>query len=513
MATDKALGQQADWRQRPLPPPLLRYAQADVHYLLCIADCLGQELLAAPLPWRHHHHRMAPQLLLLQWGQGQEGGQLERQGQEREREEEHQGGKQGQQRVQQQQEQQQQEQQQQQQQQQEQVLPSPKPLPPQQQPQAAPEVTPASLAAAMVPGSALAKAVHRSHAVSLACYSLPSPDAAVASAALGLMRQHLAAARRAGWAGWVEPLPAPPRHLVTPEDPRHLEILADCIHSLCSWRDGEARRYDDGLQCVLPDTVLLELAQAQPCTQQQLLNVLDRAGGCARTDAVLGSAGDSTSTNTGLATSNGGATRRRSGGPSSSTSSTTPPSSVCLFPQLLRQQSAQVAALLTEAAAGRLPWVCPELAELLHLAWGTRAGGGSSSKAMRKRADPEAFRQQLVRVWGFLLFLSLVPLTMVVKTHGYACPVVACSLLLLLLLSDVPGAAPAAGHAAGGSLRSQGGRVRQLPHAEHQRRAALPHRPQGKPRCWDQLGGCGARLGRVLCGGGQPVEHGGLTPP
>lgn len=30
----------ADWRRRPLPPPLVRYARTDVHFLPYIAECL-----------------------------------------------------------------------------------------------------------------------------------------------------------------------------------------------------------------------------------------------------------------------------------------------------------------------------------------------------------------------------------------------------------------------------------------------------------------------------------------
>lgn len=35
-----------DWRERPLTQRMIKYAQTDVHYLLHIADCLGQELCA-----------------------------------------------------------------------------------------------------------------------------------------------------------------------------------------------------------------------------------------------------------------------------------------------------------------------------------------------------------------------------------------------------------------------------------------------------------------------------------
>ncbi|GIL77185.1 hypothetical protein Vretimale_3160 [Volvox reticuliferus] len=46
MVAEKAAGQRADWRRRPLPPGLLRYAAADVAYLPYLADVLRRELAA-----------------------------------------------------------------------------------------------------------------------------------------------------------------------------------------------------------------------------------------------------------------------------------------------------------------------------------------------------------------------------------------------------------------------------------------------------------------------------------
>jgi exosome complex exonuclease RRP6 len=42
--------QQADWRQRPLDPAMIRYAREDTHYLLYIYDCMRKELLHSPPP-------------------------------------------------------------------------------------------------------------------------------------------------------------------------------------------------------------------------------------------------------------------------------------------------------------------------------------------------------------------------------------------------------------------------------------------------------------------------------
>lgn len=39
--------QMADWRQRPLPPDMLKYAREDTHYLLYIYDRMRADLLEA----------------------------------------------------------------------------------------------------------------------------------------------------------------------------------------------------------------------------------------------------------------------------------------------------------------------------------------------------------------------------------------------------------------------------------------------------------------------------------
>ncbi|EFJ44336.1 hypothetical protein VOLCADRAFT_106481 [Volvox carteri f. nagariensis] len=52
VGAEKAAGQRADWRRRPLPPALLRYAAADVAYLPYLADVLRRELAALGPPGR-----------------------------------------------------------------------------------------------------------------------------------------------------------------------------------------------------------------------------------------------------------------------------------------------------------------------------------------------------------------------------------------------------------------------------------------------------------------------------
>ena len=53
-----------DWRLRPLPQLMLRYARSDTHFLLALHQHLLNAVLdlgascGCPLPWLHHPHRI-----------------------------------------------------------------------------------------------------------------------------------------------------------------------------------------------------------------------------------------------------------------------------------------------------------------------------------------------------------------------------------------------------------------------------------------------------------------------
>ena len=171
----------------------------------------------------------------------------------------------------------------------------------QQEPQPAPpsivELSPAAsqaLAAALAPQSRLWRAVQRSQAVTLTLHQPTPPAAAVAVAATGLMRRHILATLE--------------QHArLTAEQLQHLEAVADCVHVLAGWRDAAARAADHGLQCLLPDAVLLQMAQAaassvdpkasnlrgraQGLDAQQLLSLLPEAAAAAPVEAAAGASG------------------------------------------------------------------------------------------------------------------------------------------------------------------------------------------------------------------------------
>ncbi|KAL4425764.1 hypothetical protein ABPG75_009780 [Micractinium tetrahymenae] len=331
VSIDKSLGQRADWRQRPLPPHLVEYARRDVHHLLDIADHLGQLLLQAAAP--------------VATSSGTE----------------------------------------------QQTQPAGHPP---QRHQPPPSVVDLSSAAQQALQAAMAdhngrlhRAVHRSQAVTLSLHQPTPPAAAVAAAAVTLMRRHVGEALE--------------HHAkLTPEQVHQMETVADCIHALASWRDAAARAADEGLQCLLPDGVLLALAEAaaasvapgasnlrgrhQEISKQQLLDLLaaeldeqqrEPAAAAATAEDAAGGAASAGCDAVGASGS----------------------SSCGCFPRVLQQQAGQVAELLSEAAAGQRPWVCAEVQELLQAAAGgiLQGAGGNGGGKPHKPHDPAAFRQRL----------------------------------------------------------------------------------------------------------------------
>jgi cobalt/nickel-transporting P-type ATPase D len=199
IVANKAQMQREDWRQRPLSDAHIRYARTDVHWLLYIADCLGQELL------------LPPEKMLFR------------------RQQEHQASAtQAVERI----------------------------------------VSGMQLPSSLEPHSSLGRAVQRSQELSLCEVApIPSPDSAAAAAATVIMRSHVSEIRqRTSVLG-----PFPQQKIA------ELRTLAANVLALCLWRDVQARKLDEGVQCVLPDEYLLSLAQTRPETREELHNVFHDA--------------------------------------------------------------------------------------------------------------------------------------------------------------------------------------------------------------------------------------------
>ncbi|GAB4817041.1 hypothetical protein N2152v2_004087 [Parachlorella kessleri] len=368
---DKSL-QQADWRQRPLPEPLLRYARADVHYLLFIADCLGRELA--------QRDGLHSPVMTEQPGGSAEQGDSEVEGSESEgagagddaatsgttREARGHGssnlllraahgglGNQA-----------------------------------ETSSSGLEDQAPRQQQAQLLAGTRFWHAVRRSQALSLSRHRPLAPRAAAEQAALAVMRRHVSELREAGRLERPESArliarrsgsgeealvaglssgsqtcspggsgsmatnnggrTAGARLCLNNAERRELELVGDGVFALCEWRDAVARELDEGIQCVLPDPVLLHLARAPPLSPQQLHTHLLPF-------------------------------------------QTTYPTA-CAFPASVESQAATLVEFLREAADGQRPWVSAELAAL------AQAGaGGVVAAARRKHQDPAAFRERLTQ--------------------------------------------------------------------------------------------------------------------
>ncbi|KAL0050003.1 hypothetical protein WJX82_002589 [Trebouxia sp. C0006] len=96
--------------------------------------------------------------------------------------------------------------------------------------------------------------------VSLNLYHKPQSQAAVAAATATVLRNHVASP--ADLADIAVNLPG--------RDPQ--QVVTECVHSLCQWRDDVGRDKDEGLQAVLPDGILMAVAAARPSTSSALMS-------------------------------------------------------------------------------------------------------------------------------------------------------------------------------------------------------------------------------------------------
>lgn len=55
-------------------------------------------------------------------------------------------------------------------------------------------------------------------------------------------------------------------------NPSHL--LLSAAYALCLWRDRIAREEDESTEYILPNKILLVLAQQKPCTEEELLDIV-----------------------------------------------------------------------------------------------------------------------------------------------------------------------------------------------------------------------------------------------
>uniref|UniRef100_A0A7R9V667 HRDC domain-containing protein n=1 Tax=Chlamydomonas euryale TaxID=1486919 RepID=A0A7R9V667_9CHLO len=114
-------------------------------------------------------------------------------------------------------------------------------------------------------GEALEQVHARSLQLTMQLYHHASHETTVAAAASHIMRRHLGSNIKAAGRGF---------HAAMLDDGYRVNAVYGCVIALCGWRDTQARKDDVSIQLVLPDVLLLALAQTQPRSQldmQQLL--------------------------------------------------------------------------------------------------------------------------------------------------------------------------------------------------------------------------------------------------
>lgn len=268
VTADKSL-QTADWRQRPLSDAQVEYARTDVHWLLCIADCLNKELIAAD-------------------GRA--------------------------------------------------------PRPPLEDAHAASLGRDYNKPVILDEESHLGRAVRRSQSLSLTEFTPPLPRVAASGAAAALMKTYISDLRQSR--GPIVPF--------SDSEIKGLLILSTKVHALCVWRDQEGRRLDEGVKCIMPDDVLLSIAQhASTLTTaadlQILLEEYAKSGGYEE---------------------------------------------CCQFPDRASEAASHLVKELIAAAAGARPWSHPEVQAAL------KPSSPLEEMTRRKREDPEFLKERLGERFG-----------------------------------------------------------------------------------------------------------------
>eukprot|EP00873_Tetraselmis_striata_P010402 jgi/Tetstr1/430666/TSEL_020459.t1 len=170
--------------------------------------------------------------------------------------------------------------------------------------------------------AALAEANRRSQAVCLSLYAKTPHSVCVRSASCAILRRYLHD---------------------KPGKARGGDIVRDCVHALCEWRDRAARRVDEGAQYVLPDDAVLALATG------------DRLADSAALVAAVGAA--------------------LPPGPAEPAFGHCSKASEVSW--VVQRHQAELFRLLRAAQKGQLPW--GEL-DMVQLATGTSRGGGKTGK-------------------------------------------------------------------------------------------------------------------------------------
>jgi cation-transporting P-type ATPase D len=222
--------------------------------------------------------------------------------------------------------------------------------------------------------SPLGRAIHRSQSLSLVEYTPPLARVAASAAAAAIMKNHIAALRQNnsnsnGSSSENEKIPSSMGQLA-PFDDEQLKQITDLsvrVHALCTWRDAEARKIDEGVTCVLPDDVLLHVAQQH--VVKKVENVKDL-------QLLL----HSMHTKNGINNSENKNKYAR----------------FCKFPEVAVANAGSLLTELHAAGAGQRPWAHPDVLAAMK----APSLAALDTAAKRRHEDPEVFKERLGEKFG-----------------------------------------------------------------------------------------------------------------
>ena len=200
----------------------------------------------------------------------------------------------------------------------------------------------------------LGKAGQRSQSLSLIEYTgRPLSQVAASAAAAAIMKGHIATLRLH--------CKCNDKKEFSVDEIKGIERLGAVVHVLCVWRDGAARKLDEGVACVLPDAVLLKIAQQQcSCnwSEPPATTILEK-----HLESILLNQEESSSL-------------------------------YCQFPRAALADIAHLSAEVHAAVMGQRPWAHPEVLAAMH------PPRSIDAAALKKQIDPAALQQRLGERFG-----------------------------------------------------------------------------------------------------------------
>ncbi|KAH7623572.1 putative Protein RRP6-like 3 [Nannochloris sp. 'desiccata'] len=209
----------------------------------------------------------------------------------------------------------------------------------------------------------LGRAVYRSQSLSLVEYSPPLPRVVSSAAAAGIMKNYIATLRSSSEMMATEQTSTANGITTGSLDPyndnqiKEITELSVRVHALCVWRDTEARKIDEGVTCVLPDDVVLTVAEQHYANKIKGIDDLRSLF-------------------------------------EEKYNFKTKYSNACMFPEVAVENAALIIKEMDAAGAGERPWAHPDVLAAM------KPATSLETAAKRRHEDPEAFKERLGERFG-----------------------------------------------------------------------------------------------------------------